>query len=216
MESVAGFIWNMQAYMDVLNYTMSIVDQKCERNIEKILNIFKETDINSLPKGSERQLVKALSSILEFVFFIYSVSPRVNTTIRLCRILRLVIYFLKSITITHGQKQLIYKQISDDICLILRKYRSEEQTQVETLYLLIALFELGKDYRLEEIILAEYLGVSLDIDINLKQNVSSLNYFSITVALFYMRDYGRYNNLRSHIVKGSFGENQQKTGDMHQ
>lgn len=189
------------AYMDVLNYTMSAVEQKCDRSLIKKLKLFEKTNAGSLPERPERQLISAISGILEFVFFIYSVSPRVNTTIRLCRILRLIVHFLKSITITPGQKQLIYKQIYDDIRLIIKKNRSEKQVQVETLYLLIALSELGKDYRLEEETLAGYFGISLDNNDNMKQSENFLNYFSITVVLFYMRDNCKYDTLRNHVVK---------------
>ena len=181
------------AYKDMLNYTMSIVERKCER-------VLKDFEMVASEFQSYRQLVRALTGILEFVFFIYSVSPRVNTTIRLCRILRVINSFLKSKEEIHELMQLVHKQIYDNICFILKKNRSEEQTQVETLYLLIALSELGRDYWLEQNVLAEYLGVSLVSDKNMALSVNSLNYFSITVALFYMRDKIRYNDLRRHLV----------------
>lgn len=70
-------------YRDMLNYALSIV----EGNSEKILKKYEKSDKN------EEQLIKSIREILEFVFFIYSVSPRVNTTIKLCRILA-VLYIL--------------------------------------------------------------------------------------------------------------------------
>ena len=181
------------AYKDMLNYTLSIVERKCERILEDFEMVTPEFQ-------SDRNLIQAITSILEFVFFIYSVSPRVNTTIRLCRILRVINSFLKSKKEIDEQIQLVHKQIYDNICFILKKNKSEEQTQVETLYLLIALSELGRDYWLEQSVLAEYLGVPLHGNNNMKRSMNALNYFSITVALFYMRNKVRYNDLRHQIV----------------
>lgn len=180
-------------YKDMLNYTLSIVERKCENILSSYLKIAPE-------HRSQLQSVKALSAILEFVFFIYSVSPRVNTTIRLCRILRVIISFLKSGHVMPEQAQLIHKQIYDNVCFILRKNRTTEHTQVETLYLLIALSELGRDYWLEENILGEYLGVTNSNGSVLPKASRSLNYFSITVSLFYMRNKVRYSGLRAHII----------------
>lgn len=192
------------AYKDMLNYTLSIIERKCEKILVNYLKV--EPD-----DRSQLQLVSALSAIMEFVFFIYSVSPRVNTTIRLCRILRILISFLKAGHLTHEQVQLLYKQAYDNICFTLKKNRHDEHTQVETLYLLIALSELGKEYWLEENVLGDYLGVT-DSDGNITEKSSrSLNYFSITVALFYMRDKVRYNKLRACVIDIAIGQIQNRS-----
>ena len=192
------------AYKDMLNYTLSIIERKCERVLEDFEMVTPEFQ-------NDRNLMQAIISILEFVFFIYSVSPRVNTTIRLCRILRVINSFLRSKKEIDEQIQLVHKQIYDNISFILKKNKSEEQTQVETLYLLIVLSELGRNYWLEQSVLAEYLGVSLHGKNNTKQNMKALNYFSITVALFYMRNKVRYNDLRHQIVNGALEKIRQRS-----
>ena len=183
-------------YMDTLNYTLSIVEHQCE-------NVFKNFNKLTAECRSEPELIQAVIGILEFVFFIYSVSPRVNTTIRLCRITQSIISFFKSDVSSPGQVELVKKQIFDNICFILKKNGSEKQTQVETLYLLIALSELGREYWLEQNVLADYLGVLIGSDHSRSIPANSLNYFSITVALFYMKDKVRYKRLRNLIVKAA-------------
>lgn len=180
-------------YKDMLNYSLSIVERKCGILVEKYMAV-------SAEHQSPKQMINAINGILEFVFFIYAVSPRVNTTIRLCRTLEVFNSLLKSDQIGATHVQIVHKMIYDNVCFILKKNKSTEQTQVETLYLLIALVELGRDYWLEESILAEYLGIDLSPDGTLQAPVKSFNYFSITVSLFYMRDKVRYNALRNHIV----------------
>lgn len=180
-------------YKDMLNYTLSIVERKCDKVFSNYLKVY--------PKCQpQRQLTNAIKGILEFLFFIYSVSPRVNTTIRLCRILRVIFLFLKSGHIASDQVQVVQKQIFDNISFVLKKNESTEQVQVETLYLLLALSELGRDYWLEESVLRKYLGIP-EVSNNKKSRpLGSLNYFTITASLFYMKNKVRYSTLRSDII----------------
>ena len=136
----------------------------------------------------------------------YSVSPRVNTTIRLCRILRVLNSFLSSGHINEEQIQPVHKQIYDDICFVLRKNRRAEYIQLESLYLLLALSELGRDYWLEERTLRDYLGVQGEGRNIAARPGNRLNYFSITVSLFYMKDKIRYGNLRREVVRAALDQ----------
>ena len=186
-------------YKDMLNYTLAIVERKCEKIFANYLKVNPDC-------RPQRQLINAIKSIIEFVFFIYSVSPRVNTTIRLCRILRVIILFLKSEHITSDHVQVVKKQIFDNICFVLKKNQTTEQTQVETLYLLIALSQLGRDYWLEENVLSKYLGIEKNSGKKRTGPIRSLNYFSITVSLFYMKNKVRYNNLRNRIIDSALAK----------
>lgn len=180
-------------YKDMLNYSLSIVERKCRLLIKKYSEVSPE-------HRSPKQMANAIENVLEFVFFIYAVSPRVNTTIRLCRILELFNGFLSTDALEKHQAQVIKKKIYDDVCFILKKNKSAQHTQVETLYLLIALAELGKDYWLEQDVLAEYLGISITEKGLVLEASKSLNYLAISVSLFYMREKKRYSILRDFII----------------
>ena len=84
--------------------------------------------------------------LLDFVFFLYAVSPRVNTTIKLCRILRLYTTTLNlKDKFNIDFKHLDFKKIYDNVFFTLNKNKTIEHTQVETLYLLIALEKLVRN-----------------------------------------------------------------------
>ena len=185
-------------YQDMLNYTLSIVERKCEGILKGYLCVSEEF-------RSPSQLVNAIRNVLEFVFFVYSVSPRVNNTIRLCGILRVVSSFLESGHVIEEQVQMVHKQIYDDVCFILRKNRKTEYVQVESLYLLLALSQLGKDYWLEEQALRDYLGIQEAVRGSASPD-RGLNHFSITVSLFYMKDKLRYSKLRRQVVKAGLDQ----------
>ncbi len=188
-------------YKDILNYSLSIIEKRCE----KIIKNFNLSDKN---ENSEKQLIKAIINILYFVFFIYSVSPRVNTSIKLCRIIELFVTFLKRKIKNRDLKHLVFKFIYDEICFVLKKNENNKHKQVETLYLLIVLSELGKNYWLEESILLNYFNISKNEDV---EN-SKLNYFSITVLLFYIKNkkcYGKMKNIIENTIKEKFDNNKQ-------
>ncbi len=175
-------------YKDMLNYSFSTVERKCQ-------TIMSNYDKAHPDHRSEEGLIKAIIGILEFVFFIYSVSPRVNTTIKLCRILRIFLSFFKENPNIENleSKNRVFKCIYDNIQLVLKKNKQDKTTQVETLYLLIALSELGREYLLEEDVLDEYFGI--------KEQGNNLNYFSLTVILYYMKNRVKYKKLRGKIKK---------------
>jgi hypothetical protein len=179
-------------YKDILNYTFAIIERKINSLVKNYFRIIDE-------KNTEKDFIKALLELLDFVFFLYSVSPRVNTTIKLCRLLRIVTGTLNyKDEFNVDFKHLVLKKIYDNIVFILRKNKSVKHTQVETLYLLIALCELGNKYWLTQDVLASYLRIE-------EKNAeffseTELNYFSIVVPLFYMKDKVRFNKLRDFIL----------------
>jgi hypothetical protein len=88
----------------------------------------------------------------------------------------------------------IFKNIFDNIRQVLAKNASEPHTPVETLYLLIALAELGKDYWLEIDTLSLYFNISKTFEFR-----SPPNYILIVVLLFYIRNKKEYDGLRASI-----------------
>jgi hypothetical protein len=159
------------------NYSLSVV----ERKSSKIISDFHKLMPDEKEKN-ERQLVQAILNILDFSFFIYSVSPRVNTTIKLCRIIKIFCDFLKLGNANIDLRYLVFKTINDKTLDIFKKNKNREHTQVETLYLLLTLNELGKEFWLEEDALCEYFGIN-----KRDGETYSLNYFSLTVLLFYIK-----------------------------
>lgn len=145
-------------YKDILVYSLAILDRKVFRLIENYKKL-------NLEQKNEDQFVKAFFEVIEFTFFIYSVSPKTNTTIKICSILsRIIKFFTKKGNVNFDNKHLIFKKIYDEIFLVFNKNKCLPHTQIETLYLLLALRELGKEYRLEPNNLCEYF----DIDLNNK------------------------------------------------
>ncbi len=186
-------------YKDILNYVLASIDKK----VEKLISTYDESEKN-LKK--EKAYTEALLQILDVTFFLYSVSPRVNSTIKLCMVIDKITSFInrnnkdKSETFSFDNKHRVFKKISDEVSQVLNKNKSSEHIQVETLYLLVALRELGREYRLDINLLCKYFNIKTDLADPKKFEINSLNYFSITVLFFYIKDADRYKYLKYNLM----------------
>ncbi len=197
-------------YKDIMNYSLACVDRKIVQLIKTFFSLENR-------EKHQRSVAKVLLEMIEFSFFLYSVSPRVNSTVKLCTILSKVTKFVKiKGNFNIDDKHIVLKKIYDDIFLVLNKYRHSEQVQVETLYLLIVLKDLGQKYRISERVLGHYFGLN-----HSKMKCSyDLNYFSIVVLLFYIgstkKRYSRSKSiLKSYVLeklsKGDDGRRRKST-----
>ncbi|KJD34995.1 reverse transcriptase [Tamlana sedimentorum] len=180
-------------YKDIMNYTLAVLDNKTKKLIKKYKNFENEITIKT-----QKEFEKGFLEILDVTFFLYSVSPKVNSTIKVCLIIDRINSFLKKNKtnqykepFTSNNKHNIFKKISDEINLILHKNKSKKETQIETLYLLIALSQLGREYRLNINVLCSYFNATIKQKDSVNFN-SELNYFSITVLLFYIKNIKAY------------------------
>ncbi len=178
-------------YKDILNYSIATIEKRFLKIIQKLEN----SENQNLYVGV---FVSFAIQLLDFLFFIYSVSPRVTSTIKIVSLISKLLQFIKDDKsnqkiLKNYQVELIYKKIYDEVFQILKKNKLKEYTQNETLYLLLTLNELGKDYRLDAEFLNEYF-----FDPESKVN---LNYFSIVTLLYYIKKINRYNNIKTKLLE---------------
>lgn len=218
-------------YKDVINYTLATIARKVEAIIKKIDKKFREYTelelLNRLDKDGlkkkynlEKRFTAFVINVLDFIFFIYTVNPRVNSTIKLTVVLNTIISFFngrqyfdikelggrKAVSRFEGiNKDMVFKKIQDEIRLVLEKTKIVKHSQVETLYLLIILKELGREYMLPADVLTKYFCLNQDdgkTELKCKEDINAL---SIMVLLFYISNESKYDAVRSavtaHIVE---------------
>lgn len=178
-------------YGDLMNYTLAILESKTR----KIISAYGECEKSD---RDQRRVVRALHGLVEMCFFLYSASPKVNHTIRLCRIVSIAVDFIDRRAFPYEMKHLLYKFIYDNIIEQIEKYKMTPYREVESLYLLIALSQIGKEYWLPEESLLKHFVISKDAEGTYTRK-GYLNHFSITVLLSYIRNKVRYNGLRAFI-----------------
>lgn len=179
------------AYKDILNYTFSAI----ERSVAKIFNLY---DKNLVDFKDPKQLTRVLIALLEFCFFVYAAAPRVNFSVRLTRIVSTMVDRLNAAGISRDLKSQVFKFAFDNIVRQLKNGSQKQFREVETLYLILAVRKLGRDYCIPEETLASYFGISQDAKGSYERGIP-MDYFSVTVALLYMGGRKRYAKLRAFI-----------------
>lgn len=151
-------------YKGIINYSIAII----ERIALSILNKFEQEPKKQLYTES---INSYLYEIIDLVFFIYSVSPRVSATIKIVSLISKIINFIRNcIEINEAQKHTLYAKAYVEIYNIIKHNSLNQYTQNETLYLLILLTIFDKEYLLEEDVLMDYF-------FNGEGPQVSLNYF---------------------------------------
>lgn len=163
-------------------------------------------------KSYHNQLFKNFEEIIELTFFIYSVLPRVTYSIKVCHILFRIIDFIKNqektkqsylskirptnenevkyIAYEFEKKHAIFKKIFDGVALVFNKNHSSKYAEVETLYLLPIILELGKHYQFSEQLILDHFNIS---------DNSDANYFTIISILNYIKRNEKYDKVREFL-----------------
>ncbi|WP_430244915.1 antiviral reverse transcriptase Drt3b [Neorhizobium sp. DAR64861/K0K2] len=180
-------------YGDLLNYTFAIIENK----VEKLLKAYVTSNMSARDR---KRLCDALLAIMEFAFFVYSASPKVNHTIRLCRIIATSVGFLHAQGLPYEQKHLLFKYVHDNVMQQLEKNKMSVHREVESLYLLISLSQIGREYWLPVSVLLGHFLIKEDEGTgNYVRPTGFMNHFSVTVLLSYIKDKVRYSKLKAFL-----------------
>lgn len=180
-------------YSNILNYSLGAIFNNLKNIIKDYKSIYPEY-------RDEENLIAGLIQLLKFSFHIYTVSPTATGTIKLSQILVEILFFLKKNSVADERLDAIHQKIYKNINLILSTNKLSEHTQIETLYLLLVLTELGGDYLLTEYELKSYLGLSSISSQECNEKLGSLNYFTHLSLIFYMRHHSEYEDLRNCLL----------------
>ncbi|WP_421423501.1 antiviral reverse transcriptase Drt3b [Agrobacterium rosae] len=174
-------------YGEVLNYTLAVIDRRTQGIVKRFFTVDDTLK-------SRQSLVSALIAIVEISFFIYSGAPKVNHTIKLCRVLSIIIESMNNTYFDSDEKHSVFKIIFDCAHSSLKASKSNDYQQVETIYLLNLVKELGREYWLDSEVLCDYFGIRKVSGV--LQPTHQLNYLAITSLLQYVDEKRRYDELR--------------------
>lgn len=180
-------------YGDLLNYTFAITENK----IEKLVKAYVASDKSDRDREC---LSKSLLAIMEFAFFGYAASPKVNHTIRLCRMIATSVSSLHAQCLPYELKHLLFKYVHDNVMQQLEKNTMSAHREIESLYLLISLSQIGREYWLPvSVLLRHFLIKEEDGTGNFIRPTGFMSHFSITILLSYIKNKVRYAKLRAFV-----------------
>jgi hypothetical protein len=135
-----------------------------------------------------------LLMLFDILFYAYSLNINSNTTFKLAQIIILVCKYLgnKKADLRHS----IYSKISKEADFVLTNFHrksKKNETNIETLNLILALKKLDGSYLLSEKRLRELFGIEN------QNSYKKLNYFHIITLLYYIDSNTNYEDLRNEI-----------------
>jgi Reverse transcriptase (RNA-dependent DNA polymerase) len=179
-------------YGDLLNYTFGIAENK----LEKLFRAYIECDKSDRDR---KRLTKAMFAIMEYAFFAYSASPKVNHTIRLCRMIATSVDFLHAQGLPYELKHLLFKYIHENVMQQLEKNTMSIHREVESLYLLISLSHIGREYWLPVSVILRHFLIKEEEGTGNYVRPNFMSHFAITVLLSYIKDKVRYVKLKTFL-----------------
>lgn len=205
---------------DVLNYTLSCIFTRVDRELKKfnkkhryiklalmsnapIMTAEMKSKYSEYLEKIERQLVRYLVDVIDSSFFLLSLCKRLNSTLKLTRILNIIIIFLKGEHRFRNKKvcrrfgneirQKVFGQIHYEVTDILMRSTCHEYAQLEVLYLLIIMRLIESTHPIQEKVLLD--NIRFD-----EKSGSYLNIIAINVLLYYIGNKKSYSNLKSSLI----------------
>ena len=100
----------------------------------------------------------------------------------------------------HEQKHLLFKYVHDNVIQQLEKNTMSVHREIENLYLLISLTQIGREYWLPaSVLLRHFLIEEEDGTGDYIRPSGFMNHFSITILLSYVKDKVRYTKLKAFV-----------------
>lgn len=140
---------------------------------------------------------KYIIGVIDFIFFIYAMSPKMNTSISVCAIIGKIILLIKGKYIAKYDSNIISNILHRSIIGLLETNKNYHYTPVEILNFIILLSKL-KEHSISENNLVRYITGEELCDLSKSNNI---NYFIVVVILFYIKNSEKYANLKKELNK---------------
>ncbi|MFY0672770.1 MAG: RNA-directed DNA polymerase [Bacteroidia bacterium] len=187
------FIKDFQCVVKRNNLTYDILSKDIIRFFKtKFTKILKEGELEK-----DKEVVENLFiTLFDILFYAYSLNINSNTTFKLAQIIVLASKYLEKQKA--DLKHTIYSKISKEADFVLTNFHRKaktNETNIETLNLILALKKLDESYAFSVKKLTEILGIDK------KEGFKRLNYFHIITILYYVENKPIYADLKKEIEK---------------
>lgn len=183
------FIKEFQVIVKRNNLTYDSLSKDVVRFIKsKLVSIFKNED-----KLSEERSENFLLTMIDILFYCYSVNINTNTTFRISQVIVLITKYFENKTIENIKHSIFSKIFRDSEFALTNFHRKQRKndTSIETLNLLIALNKLGQEYKFSEKKISEFFNLG---------DIENLNYFQIITLLYYFNNSIDYKIIQEKII----------------
>ncbi|MCG8411630.1 MAG: RNA-directed DNA polymerase [Bacteroidales bacterium] len=186
-----NFIKDFQCIVQRNGLTYDILSKDIVRHCKNVITkIFKDDSIDK----SNDVIENFLLLILEISFYAYSLNITSSTTFKLAQMLVLICKFLEGKQ--EDLRQRIFSKVFREAYFVINIFQRKQQkneTNIETLNLLIALKKLDSAYTLST------KKIRTLFDLNNQSDFKKLNYFHIITLLYYFDNKTEFAEIRCQI-----------------
>jgi len=181
---------NNLKYESILNYIFHLFSKR----VAYASTLYDE-NINELNESEQKEFIKQLFNfiwgVLDVVFFLYSAEPRVTQTISISNIISDILHITKTNNSKNeANNEYLHKKIYDEIYTAIRINSTKKWSNLEIIYLITILRELGSEYVLSN----EFIKK------NLLENTNSKSYFEIISILFYIHEKSDHQEIFDNLI----------------
>lgn len=219
-----AIIWGAKVEnREVVNYTLARIERKVLSVLNRFDKDFKRLSV-ALNEGvmidectkkknqMEVMLADYLVQVCDLAFFLYSDCKRINTTLKVMNIMNKIIIYLENDykredkpemqRFTNVIRDVVFRNIQKEIEQVFRISRYNEQTPLESLFLLITMKSLRNKFCINQEILDQYLGVKYD-GMRLKKGEvqPDMNALVFILLLYYYGNSDRYQKQRYALIE---------------
>lgn len=207
---------------DVVNYALAQIERKLVSVLNRFDRVFKqlcmgindqdrEKECREKKEKLEHMLSEYLINLTDVVFFLYADCKRVNTTLKLMKIMNAIIIYLdndyypqkdeKVQRFSNTIRDVVFRNIQKEIDMVFRTSMYEEETPLETLYLLITIKSMRDKYRINQQVIDEYLGIEYDKEHPCKiKSAPKMNALVIILLMYYYGASNKYFKQRIGLI----------------
>jgi hypothetical protein len=186
-----NFIKDFQCIVQRNDLSYDILSKDIVRYSKKsIVKLFKSENL----KADNNTIKNFLLLILDITFYAYSLNITSSTTFKMAQMIVLICKYLEGKN--EDLRNSIFSKIfneSEFVMNIFQRKSKANETNIETLNLLIALKKLEKNYLLSEKKIRKLFNLYN------KDNFNSLNYFHIITLLYYIENISSFETLKKEI-----------------
>lgn len=194
VRDIKQIVTRNQTDFDLIsNYFFSVISRQTIGLIERIK--LKECDTKQVER-----LTRFLRTILDLIFFVYAMSPRVRATYQVSALCYSLSEFCN--LMQKDSREFVKSLMSDHMRGILREaVDGGEGDNIEVVNLLSVLHSFGEQYLLTQPELLHVYGLELDEKKQLRTGRSTFGYFQIVTLLHYIAEDPRFSELRDAVFQ---------------
>ncbi|WOD19415.1 antiviral reverse transcriptase Drt3b [Paraburkholderia kirstenboschensis] len=194
IRDIKQIVTRSQTDFDLIsNYFFSVISRKTIELVNRI--DLKESDAKQIER-----LTRFLRTVLDLIFFVYAMSPRVRATYQVSALCFSLSEFCNAMP--KDSREYVKSLMADHMRGILREaVDGGEGDNIEVVNLLIVLRSFGDQYLLTQPELFHIYGLSFGEGKQLRSGGSAFGYFQIVTLLHYVADDPRFSEIRDAVCE---------------